>query len=209
MNKKLPIIGVAILSIIGIALIIISAITSIKGTQKNMIPTSYTSVDNNGSEDIPSYSIIDNPIQISYPAVEKIDYTNPTGKFGYQYPSTWEFVPKRMDMGLRPKLYNCDCKNEIVTVLSFDLNGRDFKSVASEYDGVIDFWKDITVNSNKGIFYQHESNDLKYITYWFHKDEIAVKLEFREKDQYASIEERDNTKYYNDFMLILNSFKFY
>jgi hypothetical protein len=67
-----------------------------------------------------------------------INYTHPSGIFAFEYPKNWEFVPKREDMGLRPKEYGGYSKNEIVTILLFKNKGSNILSAAKEYDGGFD-----------------------------------------------------------------------
>ncbi|MEP7103793.1 MAG: hypothetical protein ABI721_03730 [Candidatus Dojkabacteria bacterium] len=153
-----------------------------------------------------SYPVQTNNV-ISYPISNTINYTHPSGRFSYKYPDSWEFVPKREDMGLRPKVYGGFSKNEIVTVLYFEGKGADLKAWASVYDGG-NPWESITINNNNGIFYKYSSEHIKYDTYWFSDGQNAVKIMFTLFDAYPTDGHYDNSQYEADFNIILNSFHF-
>lgn len=142
--------------------------------------------------------------------VESIRYTHPTGDYSFNYPETWEFLPERPDLGMRPKAYCCSEFNEIVTILYFDLDGKDFETLTSEFDGVSSTnWTEFTTTSGEtGYSYTHSSNKLGYVTNWFHNGDHALKMMFRFSDVYATDGNTDNTQYLNDFEGMLNSLTF-
>ena len=216
MSKKLVIVSALILLVI----LTISALTIfvIYNSSKNYsIKTTTNSVDN--SVNNASYPV-SNPAQsntvISYPSYpvvsnqKTIEYTHQSGKFGYSYPDTWEFVPNREDMGLRPKAYAGFYKNEIVTILYFEDKGVNLRSQAMGYDGGLESeWIDVVIGNKTGIYYNYSSSNLNNEIYWFSNGTDAVKVMFRKYDNYAPDGHTDNSKYESDFNVILNSFIFY
>ncbi len=142
--------------------------------------------------------------------VESIRYTHPTGDYSFNYPETWEFLPERPELGMRPKAYCCDEFNEIVTILYFDLNGKEFEELTLEFDGVSSAnWTEfVTVSGETGYKYNHSSEKLGYVTNWFHNGDHALKMMFRFSDVYATDGNFDNSEYVNDFEGMLNSLTF-
>lgn len=142
-------------------------------------------------------------------AISIVEYTHPSGKFSYNYPKTWEFVPKREDMGLRPKEYTGYSKNEIVTVLYFKDKGSDLKSWAKTFDGGYDEdWIEKEVFNKNALFYNYSSDKLDNIIYYFGNGTDAVKVMFSKYYAFGPEGQQDNSRFKDDFDLILESFKF-
>jgi hypothetical protein len=155
-----------------------------------------------------SYS--NNSLPVSY--INNADlnsYVHPSNKFGYQYPSNWEFVPKREDMGLRPIEYTGFSKNEIVTIMYFEGKGENLRDLAITYDGGYNKdWVDVNFDNKSGIFYNYSSDNLDNKIYWFSNGLDGVKVMFRKYDKYSTDGHSDNSKFENDFSIILDSFHF-
>jgi len=157
-------------------------------------------------------SYIDSKItsDISQPTSRNlISYTHPSGAYSFNYADTWEFLPERVDMGLRPKEYGGYDYNEVITVLLFPDKGEDIKAWANIYDGAVDSdWLDVKTIEESAIFYNYSSPNLNNKIYWFNNGKDAVKLMFRSYTNFPRDGNSDNSKYYPDFEIILNSFKF-
>lgn len=153
-----------------------------------------------------SYTVVSNSIK---PLAPLIEYTHSSGVYGFSYPSDWEFLPERAEMGLRPLEYKCswECFNEVVTVLYFKGKGSNYREFANEFSGVYD-WVDTTINGNKGIYYDFGGINIAYSTYWFSNGTDAVNIIFSRSTKFPSDGNFDNSKYENDFKAILNSFNF-
>lgn len=142
-------------------------------------------------------------------SISFISYTHPSNKFTYSYPSTWEFVPKREDMGLRPKAYGGFSKNEIVTIIYFEGKGVDLESWVKTYDGGFDEdWVTKSVYGKDGLFYNYSSDNLNNLIYWFSNGTDAVKVMFRKYYSFGVEGQKDNSQYESDFNKILETFKF-
>ncbi len=138
-----------------------------------------------------------------------VEYTHPSGKFSYTYPASWEFVPKREDIGLRPLEYSGPLKNEIVTIIYFEEKGKDLKAWAKTFDGGYDEdWIEKTVFNKKALYYNYNSDKLDNMIYYFSNGTDAVKVMFRKYYALGVEGQRDNSRFLEDFELILKSFKF-
>ncbi len=206
MIKKFIIISIGLFFIIALFSIILLVINQINSSPLNI----------NTNSDVPMNDKDDTPISytdndsITYFQEDLKTYTHPSGKFSYNYPDIWEFVPKREDMGLRPKAYGGFSKNEIVTILYFPDKGSDLKKQAMEYDGAAsEEWISVDISSEyETILYKHQSNNLEYYSYWNGNGKDAVKVMFRKFNSYSVDGHTDNSSYLEDFNTILNSFKF-
>jgi len=150
-----------------------------------------------------------NTVDESETIIPLIEYTHPSSKFSYSYPSTWEFVPKREDMGLRPKEYSGYSKNEIITIIYFESKGSDLKAWAKTYDdGFDEDWIEKTIFNKPALYYNYKSDKLDNIIFYFGNGKDAVKIMFRKYYEYGVEGQKDNSRFENDFNSILQSFKF-
>jgi hypothetical protein len=205
MNKKYALLILVTISIIFVIVmftfILINDSDNVITNKGN--PTSYVSYVNSVNNNL-SYPVTAN--------VKTINYTHPSGKFGYKYPNNWELLPERQEMGLRPKDYHCvdACYNEIVTIIYFEGKGVNLRSQAMEYDGGLESeWVDVVISNKTGIYYNYSSSNLSNDIYWFSNGTDAVKVMFRKYNAYPSDGHKDNSQYETDFNVILNSFVFY
>lgn len=214
MKKKFLIpIGILIFSIFSLSIAIVIYLNTIPKDNNINNPLS----SNTGENDTTSYPIsnpIDTSTPISYAPIDLtklISYTHSSGKYGFDYPSEWEFLPERGEMGLRPKEFTCneECFNEIITVLYFEGKGVDLKDFAMIYDGgTSEEWKPVSIGMKSGIYYNYSSSKLKNDIYWFSNGTDAVKIMFREFNVYNNVPGTDNSRFKNAFEIILNSFHF-
>jgi len=157
-------------------------------------------------------SYIDSKItsDISQPTSRNlISYTHPSGTYSFNYADTWEFLPERADIGLRPKEYDGYDYNEVITVLLFPDKGGYPLSFNRIYDGGFDdSWEMLRLNNIDALYYNYSSPNLNNKIYWFNNGKDAVKLMFRSYTNFPTDGNSDNSKYYPDFEIILNSFKF-
>lgn len=198
MNKKI----IIVLGLFLITLVVLLCLFIVTNTQQNQQSTNSPI----------SYTTNPSPVSsaASYPITTNlISYIHPSGVYGFSYPITWEFLPERMDMGLRPISYRGFYKNEIVTTLYFPNAGADLKKQAMSYDGGFDQdWQNIDVQGKSALFYHYQSDNLNNLIYWFGDGQNAVKVMFRKFDAMSTDNHTDNSQYENDFNIILNSFHF-
>lgn len=137
-------------------------------------------------------------------------YTDPKGRFKYDYPSSWTFSTGRTGIGLYPldnPLYKSG-NHEILTI--FAAEGT---QTAEEYSKLYDGFgpnynegKNIKINGYDVYTFVFESS-YRQLFYILAYNGVIIHISFREKDNSRG-ENVDNSKYTKDVEEIVNSIEF-